>query len=718
MSTARTAVLVMSVCACDHVFLGDAPPPAPTHRATVAAGFAHTCRLFDNGTLSCWGDNTHGQVGAMFDAPEVLEPVLVGGQTWRALAAGSGHTCAIDEARDVWCWGDNSLGQLGIGSLPQATPTKVLADVDAIEASNFGTCALRRDKTLSCWGRNNSFQLGDASSREPKRMPTPVHPGRRWRAVAMSSRSTCALDEDRALYCWGENDLGVVTPGVAGTATAEPQAIEPGMTWRTIVAGDEHVCGLREDGVLVCWGHAASGQLGIETAPVGRVEVQPPDQVTAWLDVFAGAQRTCATRADNTLWCWGRNATGELGAGDTSKLVRPTQIESATPWFEIALGERHACALDATEALWCTGNRAFGQLGDGSGGSVVTPGVVPGRWRDVSVGSTHVCARRDNGEVHCWGDNPSGQIGDGTVAPRQRPVFVLAGSMGDLLAAGHAHTCATAEFNTATKCWGANSDGEAGITPLRPAVTTPQSTSLGGVSFLSAGGHSCAITFGAQLACWGSHRVGQLHPTLPPDEAPHPEPVFLGAPQLMVGAGLRHTCIANGQLVQCWGDDSVNQLGPGVIPGNWRYVVTGNEHTCALDSTVTRISCWGRNDRGQVGDGTTDNRATPHRLETNYDQVAAGAGHTCAVIAGTQPPDDDLHCWGDNTRGQLGDGTRIRRTTPVPAAIGKEWIVIAAGGDVTCGIEVGEQTLSCWGSNFYGQLGDGNAWRSTFVKLP
>jgi alpha-tubulin suppressor-like RCC1 family protein len=238
----------------------------------VAAGGSHTCALDDAGALWCWGRNVHGQVGngmiAAVDAP-VTRPVrAVSDDTYRELCAGESHACALTEGGSVHCWGFNDDGQLGRGANREdgTAPAPVELSIAnegfvAVACGRFFSCALHGDGAAWCWGLPSSA-LGRGVA--PDASPGVVGGDRRWAAISCGHEVCCAIEADvAALWCWGENGSGQVGIGDAGTSQDTPRLVARGTRWKAVEVGTDHVCGVRVDDSLWCWGDNAVGQLGV-----------------------------------------------------------------------------------------------------------------------------------------------------------------------------------------------------------------------------------------------------------------------------------------------------------------------------------------------------------------------------------------------------------------------------------------------------------------------
>jgi hypothetical protein len=264
--------------------------------------------------------------------------------------------------------------------------------------------------------------------------------------------------------------------------------------------------------------------------------------------------------------------------------------------------------------------------------------------------------------------------------------------------AGTAHTCVLTTAG-GVLCWGANSSGQLGdgTTAGRP-LPTPVSGLTAGVAAIAAGNaHACAVTTSGGVKCWGLNLEGQLGDGTTSNQPAPVDVAGLGSGVAAATAGNFHTCaLTAAGGVKCWGRNADGELGDGTTTrrltavdvsgqANWiSAVVAGSEHTCALTRTGA-VRCWGANYNGQLGNGGTSPRRIPGDVPGfggGATAIAAGHAHTCAVMA-----TGSLSCWGWNFDGQLGDGTTQDRLTGTPV-VG----LIASPGTVTstpAGIECG-----------------------------
>jgi alpha-tubulin suppressor-like RCC1 family protein len=337
----------------------------------------------------------------------------------------------------------------------------------------------------------------------------------------------------------------------------------------------------------------------------------------------------------------------------------------------------------------------------------------------LSIGFRHVCAVTAASGATCWGSNHWSQIGDNTVYDRRVPRPVSTLSRGVVaITAGDEHSCALMSAG-AVECWGKNGYGQVGdgATTTRRTPVAVSGLSSGIVAIGAGRAHSCAVTSGGAVKCWGQNLYGQLGDGTKVSRRPTPVDVsLLESGVVAITAGYWHSCALTGDgAVKCWGRNDNGQLGDGTttdrlipvaVSGLSSGVVaisSGGLHNCALTSAGA-VKCWGHNDFGQIGDGTKTRRLAPvavSGLSSDIVAVTAGGAHSCALTKVGA-----VMCWGRNYYGQLGDGTDTERETPVAVSgLSSGVVAIAAGGEESCALT--SVDARCWGSNDYGEIGDG-----------
>ena len=339
------------------------------------------------------------------------------------------------------------------------------------------------------------------------------------------------------------------------------------------------------------------------------------------VQISAGEQHSCVRLAEGSALCWGSNYLGQLGIGTTSDSESPTAVLGSAGLVDLRAGRFHTCAVRADGTATCWGYNSRGQLGDGTKDTSPSPVVVTGLTdvRAIAPGLQHTCALLSTGWVACWGSNYEGMLGDGTTSESSTPVLVQGLSDASALAA----------------------TGE-----------------------LASSGHSCVIS-GRTVRCWGANYHGELG-NGSMDASNVPVTVLGLDDARSVALGPFQSVALAGSGVVRWGLDWETQE---YLTSSTRMngledataLAAGSDYACALRATGT-VWCWGKNDKGQLGDGTYEERVEPVEVVGLDEVVALSAGyeHACALVASGA-----VYCWGDNVRGKLGSSGFDGSPTPV-----------------------------------------------------
>jgi alpha-tubulin suppressor-like RCC1 family protein len=732
----------------------DQPPALPQGALAagpaISANWLHTCALTPEGGVRCWGSNQFGQLGDG-TTDSRLTPVNVRNLTRgvTAVSGGRNHTCALTTGGGVQCWGGNEFGQLGDGTTEtRLVPVDVMGLTSGVQAISSGyehTCALTTGGGVKCWGSNEDGQLGDGTT-EDRLSPTDVNGlTSGMAAVSAGEVHTCALTTGGGVRCWGSNADGQLGDGttIDRLSPVDVSGLAGGVT--AVDLGAVHTCALTTGGGVKCWGANWNGQLG-DGATTDRLTPVDVSGLTSGVGaISAGSFHTCAVTTGRGLKCWGDNWLGQLGDGATTDRLTPVDVKGLTSGVAaVSGGGGHTCALTAAGGIKCWGLNEDGQLGDGTQGRTLTPTAVTGLNSGVtaiSSGYAHTCALAPGGSVNCWGSNEVGQLGDGTLDSRWVPSAVDGLTSGvAAVAAGGEHTCALTTGG-GVKCWGGNRLGQLGdgTTQDRQAPVNVIGLTSGVKAIAAGGNHTCALTTIGGVKCWGNNLGGQLGDGTTETRLSPVAVVGLtsGIGAIIVGDG--HTCaLTAGGGVKCWGRNTSGPVGDGTtedrlspvdvvgLTSGVQAIAGGYSSTCALTTGAPTkgvpttgvptkgfgVKCWGNNSDGQLGDGTTQNRLTPvdvKGLTSGIKTITGGGSHTCALTTGVE-----ALCWGDNEYGQLGDGTTETRLSPVGVKTLAGGETISAGEYHTCAITTGGLTTGvgaqCWGLNQSGQLGINQGW--------
>jgi alpha-tubulin suppressor-like RCC1 family protein len=666
-------------------------------------------------------------------------------QSARTIGVGRGISCAVLADGTVSCWG-------WTGNQPQPTPTPALGITNAVEVAvgDYDVCARRSDGSVWCWQTQST----------PMPMPTLSNVVE----IAAGSRHMCARLGDGTVWCWGENLQGQLGDSTTTAAYDPVQAVGVSSAAQ-LASGMEHSCARKTDGTVLCWGDNAYYQAGIDNGgqdllvptPVAGVEqagdlsagghstcLRTTDGSLACLgsagstlapgfsnvqQVAVGWNQTCARLVNGTVACQGTNSAGELGDGTVVNATTPVLVSSITDAVEIELGggdidsqgmqsPGRGCARLSTGAVACWGDNSFAQLGVAS--AAINPDSVmatqPKTVSKLVSGGANTCALNADATVTCWGTDRDSAFGDNGVDDKPVP-SVMAGLSNvvelDLSSSNNAagvRGCARLQ-NGSVSCWGR----DFGANPTQiPGLQNTLGVAVGY-------DHACVIAADNTVLCWGGNQWGEVGDGTN-DKRTAPTPVVNLTSVVGITAGLSHMCAwKSDHTVWCWGINYQGMLGDGTTAHKNVPVqavgVTGATavssawgHTCALlqDSTVM---CWGFNQAGQAQpDGGGGNVVLPATVANlaNVAQVVAGVGTTCArLLSGT------VTCWGYDAFGA--NGTLDTQPGLKPVAGLSEVKDLTVGGigysvwtmGHACALSQSGPPVVCWGSDYYGQLGDG-----------
>ena len=710
--------------------------------------------------------------------------VLAGGsniepasKTIEKIAAGEYHSVALDTEGYVWTWGNNDSGQLGISvdvvieggerhykmsRIPQRTN---LDNIEDIAAGKKHTLALDKDGYVWTWGNNEQGQLGDGGTIN-RIAPQRLNFSDDIVAIAAGAYHSLALDWRGRVWVWGANWYGQLGDG-STTSKLTPQRLAKLVNIKVIAAGDEHSVALTEDGDVLAWGRNNRGQLGsgyrgAHTYQTVPAYVKNIDDVT---EIAVGANHTVALDEDRRVWAWGANWFGQLGIydqrdvedtiGDQSIPQRVRRIHSVTA---IAAGDHHTVAIDRFDRMWAWGSNRDGQLGLGDGTPLNRRVLqrMPQRTKvlrnveEVAAGGHHTVALDEDGQVWTWGSNEYGQLGGGSILTYEStPLKIVVDFIPDPIVpqveifGEDTITIPAAGEEPVEKTYTVIMRDERGTMLSMQEVDeiiaedaawillgAPAGVSLGlgEAEFLET---TMVLTVepGAALGPFTLRLEAPLTllnlktgeeteiPVIAVKEITLLPPAAIKTTSA-VAAGAYHTvALDRAGRVWTWGNNERGQLGDGgtenrPVPGQLNFtgnlalisIAAGNYHTVALDENGY-VWTWGANEYGQLGDGSTSDRITPVRINlANITAVAIGAYHTVALDRAGR-----VWTWGNNEHGQLGNGSAGENVKNlIPRRINLASIEkITAGGWHTVVLDE-KHRVWAWGGNWYGQLGNGS----------
>jgi alpha-tubulin suppressor-like RCC1 family protein len=368
----------------------------------------------------------------------------------------------------------------------------------------------------------SAFSTGCGSSDEPVTQPTvptsssnpttESHPAQ----VIASPDAICVISDQGEVWCWGNNSHGQLATAPSGMPpTIKTPMKIAGLTEISHLAmGTLHTCAIKK-GAVWCWGKNSEGELANGKPASDYITPNPTPTAVVGLtgeytQLALGLDHSCALNKDGTVWCWGSNKSGQIGAAESVKNQAPTQVAGLSGVKSISSKLNHTCAIAGDDSLWCWGNNSSKQaIPSSAEQTIFTPqkvGVT--NITKVSTGTFHTCAINQSGTAICWGDNQSGQIGNGKAGSgliEATPVSLTSTSMFTRIDSSTNFTCASTSTQELS-CWGANAFGQLASGTMQDQTTPTTIANFTNVQSFSVGGFgACAIGKDFKLFCWGNN---------------------------------------------------------------------------------------------------------------------------------------------------------------------------------------------------------------------
>ncbi|MCF7924822.1 MAG: hypothetical protein K9L64_06955, partial [Candidatus Izimaplasma sp.] len=571
------------------------------------------------------------------------------------------------------------------------------------------------------------------------------------------------------------------------TATEDdPYTYYEDINYNQVSMGGLHSSVLTSEGRLFTWGFNNDGQLGDGTTITKSKLVEITDQFSlntgeTIIKVSMGYRHSSVITSEGRLFTWGSNLYGQLGDGTIASKSTPTDITgqfglaSGENIIQVSLGKYHSLAITSEGRIFTWGLNSIGQLGDGTSSTMSSNpiditsqfGLAQGEiFTYVSLGDYISSAITSEGKLFAWGQNGSGQLGDGTESSKSVPTDITSqfnlNTEEKIIKSsyGYRHSFAiTSEGRFFA--WGENSYGQLGdgttTSKSTPTEITSQFVLTVGesiIDFASSYDFSSATTSEGRLFTWGENGYGQLGDGTQTPYTPHSNPIEITnqlnlsteETVIKVSLGYTHSSIitSKGKLFS-WGYNDYGQLGDGTVTPQSSPIEIGynilniNQNNLPIYQEIIQVSLgnsfssaitsegmlftWGENSYGQLGDGTTISKSTPTEITSQFglfpgetiSQISLGDSFAIAITS-----EDRLFSWGYNGFGQLGDNTTTSKSTPTEItnqfnlSTGETVTQVSLGQYHSLAI-TSEGRIFSWGSNINGQLGDDTA---TFKLVP
>ena len=646
----------------------------------------------------------------------------------QVVALGENHSAVIKSDGKLYTWGLNTSGQLGDRTVTNRTePTAVygLENVVSVSLGANHSAAITSDGSLYTWGNNSRGQLGYESSGPDNRKPHCLFDGNIV-DVSLGTNHSAAVTADGDLYMWGNNTYGEI--GIENTSDEGYQKfpVKVMEDVKAVSLGKNCSAAITSDGSLYTWGYNPHGQTGPTDLNNSKECITTPVKVFENVrSANFGDVYILIVKADDSLWVRGQysNNQGTLHFDDRSCRIMSHVREADASLL------RNDAVIRTDGSLWMRGSNQYGNIGDGTTNyaSYFQKIMDSGTVNSVYLENGRSSAVLQDGSLWMWGKNGDYNLSLAGASEQQQPTPILVFASEDMAQA---------------EPWVI--DDQYGVIPFWDNDSPVVSCSIGG-------SRTAAVKADGSLWCWGNY-VPTDNYLMTPSFETKTIPTFVmndivkasvrgdhlralqndGALWEYTGSIWPSACLDNVRDIYEAGDNigysyyatlqdngelwmsglnSFGQVGNGIIGGAVNDLEPVLEDLprvedvslgYGMSAAITEngdLYTWGKNNYGQVGNGTTENQASPVKIMSDVIKVSIGDGHCAAV---TQ--DGKLYTWGRNNYGQLGIFSNEDQTTPVRVEDWADVTDVGAGGNHTAAIR-SDGTLWTWGYNNYYQLG-------------
>ncbi|GFO65029.1 carboxypeptidase regulatory-like domain-containing protein [Geomonas paludis] len=634
------------------------------------------------------------------------------------LGVGYAHSAAVKNDGTVWTWGYNGSGQLGVvGPDESPSPLQVpgLSGMRAVALGQEHTLALKGDGTVWAWGANSGGELGNGTN-TASAVPGRVAGLTGVVAVSAGAFNGLALKSNGTVWCWGWNNSRQLGNGSDVFWSSRPVQVT-GLTGVVAISmGTRHGLALKSDGTVWAWG---SGILGNGSLYGSGTPVKVSG-LTGVTRIAAGDDHSAAITSDGTVWTWGENGYGQIGNGTTDNSVLPVRISAlGEDVAVIATGMYFTVAVKKDGTVWGWGWNELGQLGTGDTENTTTPRHVTTftEVADVAAAERNMLVLRKDNTVWGCGMNEFGQIGNGGYNFNATPIKLSRlGTAVTALSASVLHSLALKNDGTMS-AWGFNNDGRLGNGSTTSTFVPVTVSGISEVTGIAAGGiFSLGLKNDGIPYAWGYNGEGSLGNGGTTDsKVPVQVPGVFDVISLAAGPGQALVLRRDG-TVWGWGTNGLGELGNETIFDQSRIPVqmtgiAGAKSICAGEYKSFVIeqdgSLWACGWH-IFGMGNARSTIATKLPVAGVAAIAAGSS-THNVILKT---DGTVWTWGTNEYGQLGNGTVEDNYLPIQVQGLSGVKAVQAGGWFSVALK-NDGTVWTWGINGSGQLGSGNTTNST-----